>query len=218
MSWCWPWKIVEKSGERKEKEVKAHRLSEDQKNRCLELSLMPHLFFAIEEEQGQNLFDEWASSSFKSNWKQEGFAEWLIRNQSRRVGGEGITWNVGPSDSDHEYHLWLRPDKTVQIVSSPNTWVVVSLFRCHDADGNDFPKALRGEKAMEWCAIRVNCTCQMHSKKRGIIELDDAEVSRDTFWSCSSLARIKRESRMFWDPRFFEHGLPPPFFEIFPNK
>ena len=177
MSWCWPWKIVEKQSSRWRERGKVARVYREDKQETVAWNIFDaSSFFAI-ERQGPSLFDRWASSSFESRIGKRR----LRRTVWSMIGNQNLWWEkslemVAHPDSDHLNicQVAVGPDKTVQIVAgAPNarvglkTIVALQVPWCRMVAW--FPRALRGEKAMGWCAVRANCTCQMLLKNEALL-------------------------------------------------
>ena len=119
----------------------------------------------------------------------EGFAERLVNDQEPKFVVGEILEMVAHPDSDHLNicQVAVGPDKTVQIVAgAPNARVglktIVALPGAMMPDGSlIFPGALRGEKSYGMMCSPRELHLPNAPQKRGIIELDDAEVAGTPF-------------------------------------
>ena len=121
--------------------------------------------------------------------EREGFSERLVNDREPKFVVGEILEMVAHPDSDHLNicQVAVGPDKTVQIVAgAPNARVglktIVALPGAMMPDGSlIFPGALRGEKSYGMMCSPRELHLPNAPQKRGIIELDDAEVAGTPF-------------------------------------
>ena len=145
-------------------------------------------FFAI-EGKGQVFLTDEQVARLNQELEAEGFAERLVNDQEPKFVVGEILEMVAHPDSDHLNicQVAVGADKTVQIVAgAPNARVgiktIVALPGAMMPDGSlIFPGALRGEKSYGMMCSPRELHLPNAPQKRGIIELDDAEVAGTPF-------------------------------------
>ena len=145
-------------------------------------------FFEI-EERGQVFLSDEQVARLNQELEREGFAERLVNDREPKFVVGEILEMVAHPDSDHLNicQVAVGPDKTVQIVAgAPNARVglktIVALPGAMMPDGSlIFPGALRGEKSYGMMCSPRELHLPNAPQKRGIIELDDAEVAGTPF-------------------------------------
>ena len=145
-------------------------------------------FFAIEGKCQVFLTDEQVDR-LNQELEREGFSERLVNDREPKFVVGEILEMVAHPDSDHLNicQVAVGADKTVQIVAgAPNARVglktIVALPGAMMPDGSlIFPGALRGEKSYGMMCSPRELHLPNAPQKRGIIELDDAEVAGTPF-------------------------------------